>query len=92
MSAWFILSSLGFYPVNPAGGEFVIGAPQVPSAKINVGNGKTFSMEAKNLSIDNKYVEKIELNGKPYDKQTISYKDIMNGSSLIFYMSDTPKK
>jgi putative alpha-1,2-mannosidase len=64
----------------------------VPSAKINVGNGKTFSMEAKNLSIDNKYVEKIELNGKPYDKQTISYKDIMNGSSLIFYMSDTPKK
>jgi len=58
MSAWFILSSLGFYPVNPAGGEFVIGAPQLTSAKINVGNGKTFSMEAKNLSIDNKYVEK----------------------------------
>ena len=92
MSAWFILSSLGFYPVNPAGGEFVIGAPQLTSAKINVGNGKTFSMEAKNLSIDNKYVEKIELNGKPYDKKTISYKDIMNGASLIFYMSATPKK
>lgn len=92
MSAWFILSSLGFYPVNPAGGEFVIGAPQLTSAKINVGNGKTFSMEAKNLSIDNKYVEKIELNGKPYDKKTINYKDIMNGASLIFYMSATPKK
>ena len=92
MSAWYILSSLGFYPVNPSGGEFVIGAPQVPSAKVNVGNGKTFTMEAKNLSVDNKYVEKMELNGQPYDKQTISYKDIMDGATLVFYMTDVAKK
>jgi predicted alpha-1,2-mannosidase len=92
MSAWYVLSSLGFYPVNPVSGEFVFGAPQIPSAKINVDNGKVFSMEAKNLSESNKYVEKIELNGILYDKQTISYKDIMNGASLIFYMTDIPKK
>ena len=92
MSAWYILSSMGFYPVNPVSGEFVIGAPQIPSAKINVGNGKVFSMEAKNLSMSNKYIEKIELNGKTYDKQTVSYNDIVNGASLIFYMTDIPKK
>jgi putative alpha-1,2-mannosidase len=70
----------------------VIGAPQIPAAKIDVGNGKVFSMEAKNISEDNKYVEKIELNGKPYAKQTISYKDIMDGASLVFYMTNQPQK
>jgi putative alpha-1,2-mannosidase len=92
MSAWYIFSSLGFYPVNPVSGEFVIGAPQIPAAKIDVGNGKVFSMEAKNISEDNKYVEKIELNGKPYEKQTIGYNDIMEGASLVFYMTNQPKK
>lgn len=92
MSAWYIFSSLGFYPVNPVSGEFVIGAPQIPAAKIDAGNGKVFSMEAKNISEDNKYVEKIELNGKPYAKQTISYKDIMDGASLVFYMTNQPQK
>ncbi len=88
MSAWYMFSALGFYPMNPVSGEFVLGAPQLPSAKINVGNGKWFTMEAKNLSEHNLYVEKVELNGQPYDKKTISYDDIMGGATLVFYMTD----
>ncbi len=87
MSAWYMFSAMGFYPMNPASGEFVFGAPQIPSARIDVGNGKTFTMEAKNLSKENLYVEKIELNGQPYDKKFITYQDIMNGSKLVFYMT-----
>ncbi len=92
MSAWYMFSTLGFYPMNPVSGEFVLGAPQISSARIDVGNGKIFTMEAKKLSKDNLYVEKIELNGKPYDKKYITYQDIMNGSSLVFYMTNKVTK
>lgn len=68
------------------------GAPQIPSNSIHGGNGKRFTMEAKNLSKENLYVEKVELNEQPYDKKTITYKDTMNGSSLVFYMTDVVKK
>ena len=90
MSAWYMFSVLGFYPMNPVSGEFVLGAPQVAAATIDVGNGKRFTMEAKNLSKENLYVEKVELNGKPHQRKTITYQDIMNGSSLVFYMTDKP--
>ena len=92
MSAWYMFSAMGFYPMNPVSGEFVFGAPQIPAAQINVGNGKVFSMEAKNLSEKNLYVEKIELNGELYTEKFITYADIMNGSSLVFYMTDKPAK
>jgi predicted alpha-1,2-mannosidase len=92
MSAWYMFSAMGFYPVNPVSGEFVLGAPQVTSASLDIGNGKWFTMEAKNLSKENLYVEKVELNGKPYGKRTITYKDIMDGSSLVFYMTSEVKK
>lgn len=92
MSAWYLFSAMGFYPVNPVSGEFVFGAPQIPAAKIDVGGGKTFTMEARNLSEKNLYVERIELNGRPYDKKFITYADIMSGSSLLFYMTDKPAR
>ncbi len=79
---------MGFYPLDPVGGEYVIGAPQVPAATIPLANGKTFTMKTENLSVNNLYVDKIELNGKPYDKKTISHKDIMDGANLVFYMTD----
>lgn len=91
MSAWYMFSAMGFYPMNPVNGEFVLGAPQIEGAKISVGNGKWFTMEAKNLSEKNMYVEKVELNGEEYTEKYITYKDIMSGSSLVFYMTDTPK-
>ena len=92
MSAWFIFSSLGFYPLDPVSGEYVIGAPQIPAATIPLTNGKMFTMRTENLSVSNLYVEKIELNGNPYHKRTISHKDIMDGARLVFYMTDNPKE
>lgn len=92
MSAWYMFSVMGFYPLNPVSGEFVLGAPQVSKIQISVGNGKQFTVEAKNLSDKNMFVEKIELNGKPHTQKTISYKDIMNGSTLVFYMTEKGKQ
>lgn len=90
MSAWYMFSAMGFYPMNPVSGQFVFGAPQIPAAKINLPGGRAFTMEAKNLSDKNLYVEKIELNGKPYTEKFITYKEIIDGSNLVFYMTDKP--
>ena len=91
MSAWLIFSNLGFYPVNPCGGEFVLGAPQIIKAIISLPNDKTFTVEAIDLSEANLYVQSVELNGIKYDKRTISYGEIMNGGILKFYMGNQPK-
>lgn len=90
MSAWYLFSAMGFYPVNPVGGNLVLGAPQIPKAVINLGNGKQFTMEAKNLSEENLYVEKVELNGQPYDEKYITHEAITDGATLVFYMTDRP--
>ena len=89
MSAWYIFSAMGFYPVNPVGGVYVLGAPQVPEVSIALPNGKTFTVTAVELSKKNKYVQKISLNGKPYDKTSINHQDIMNGGNLVFVMGET---
>jgi len=86
MSAWYMFSAMGFYPVNPVSAEYVLGAPQIPSATIHLDNGKTFRMIAHNLSKENKYVKSVKLDGKPYDKKTISHADIMRGATLEFEM------
>lgn len=86
MSAWYILSVLGIYPVNPSSGEYVLGAPQVSSAKISLENGKFLTVEAKNHSDANKYVKEIYLNGKRYDKMSISHSELVNGGRLMFVM------
>ncbi|MGI6073331.1 MAG: GH92 family glycosyl hydrolase [Fermentimonas sp.] len=88
MSAWYMFSAFGFYPVNPVSGELILGAPQVPKAVINVGNNKTFTIEADNLSEENMYVEKVELNGEPLQQIFITYQDIMKGGHLKFYMTN----
>jgi len=88
MSAWYILSSLGFYPVNPANSMFVLGAPQLRKATLHLANGKTFSIEAKNLSSENIYTEKAFLNGKLIEKPFIRYSNIMEGGKLKFMMTN----
>lgn len=88
MSAWYILSSLGFYPVNPASGEFVYGAPQVKKAILHLSNGNSFSMQALNISAENIYTEKAFLNEKPILKPFITYKEIMSGGKLTFEMTN----
>lgn len=87
MSAWYIFSTIGFYPVAPGSDVYQIGSPAVNAATIHLENAKTFSIIAKNQSDKNVYVEKIELNGKPLNRLYITHKEIMNGGKLVFYMS-----
>jgi putative alpha-1,2-mannosidase len=86
MSAWYILSSLGFYPVNPAGNEYILGAPQLKRATLNLADGKEFTVEARNISAENIFTEKAFLNGKPVEKPFITYQQIMSGGTLVFDM------
>ena len=121
MSAWYVFACLGFYPLNPSSGEFVIGAPQVPKAVIRLGGSRscatadetaaphtggsqlvatadaincvpprTFTVIAKNLSKENKYVKSVTLNGKPLDAPILRHADIMRGGELVFEMAATP--
>lgn len=92
MSAWYIFSALGFYPVNPCGGEYVIGAPQFQKAVLKLPLGKFFTVEASNFTKENIYVQSIELNGKPYHNRIIMHQDILNGGTLRFKMGSTPSK
>ena len=88
MSAWYILSILGFYPVNPANGEFVLGSPQVKKATIHLAGDKKFKIGAKNFSEKAIYNDIRILNGNKISQPFITYKEIMNGGNLIFNMTN----
>ena len=90
MSAWYVLSSLGFYPVTPGSNEYIIGAPLFEKATIHLENGKLFTIEANQPTSDFKYVKSVQLNGKEYPFSFISHQDIVNGGSLFFEMTDQP--
>jgi predicted alpha-1,2-mannosidase len=92
MSAWYIFSALGFYPVAPASGEYAIGSPLVKSATVKLENGKTFSVEAKNQSEANVYVQGVTLNGAALKKPSFAHADIMKGGKLVFVMGPQPNK
>lgn len=89
MSAWYILSSLGFYQVEPASGRYWFGSPIFEEATIEVPGGN-FTVKTVNNSPENKYIRKVTLNGKPYDKMYIMHDDIRKGGELVFEMG--PKK
>jgi predicted alpha-1,2-mannosidase len=91
MSAWYIFSALGFYPVAPGSGQYAIGSPAVQHAVIQVGDGKTFTVNVKNQSDKNIYVQKMLLNGKMLNQPFISHEDIMNGGEITFYMGPKHK-
>ncbi len=91
MSAWYLFSAMGFYPVDPASGQYVIGAPQTEETLLRLGGGKTFTVIAHGLSEENKYVKEVRLNGKPLEGITISHEDIISGGILEFDMTNTPK-
>lgn len=90
MSAWYIFSSLGFYPVTPASNEYIIGSPLFDKATINLEDGKTFTVVAENLSQENKYIKAAYLNGKKHPYSYIKHSDIINGGSLVFEMTNSP--
>lgn len=92
MSAWYIFSALGFYPVTPGSDEYAIGSPSVKSAIMQLENGKIFVISANNQSDKNVYVQKILLNGKPLENFTLRHADIMNGGTLTYYMTNKPVK
>jgi putative alpha-1,2-mannosidase len=87
MSAWYILSCLGFYPVNPANGEFVLGSPQVKKATLHLANGKQFVIEGENRSETSVYNDVRILNGIQIKTTFITYNEIMNGGNLKFIMT-----
>jgi predicted alpha-1,2-mannosidase len=90
MSAWYVFSALGFYPVFPASGVYVIGSPIFDKATINLGNGKKFTIETINNGPDKLYIQSIELNGKNYTSSFIRHQDILNGGTMRIKMGDKP--
>jgi len=89
MSAWYIFSAMGFYPVDTVSGEYVIGAPQIPEVALALPNGRNFTVRAEGLSEINKYVASATLDGEPLGT-TISVDRILQGGTLVFTMTDTP--
>ncbi|HHH53527.1 MAG TPA: glycoside hydrolase family 92 protein, partial [Bacteroidetes bacterium] len=90
MSAWYIFSALGFYPLTPGSNEYIIGSPIFDKAVINLENENKFNIITKNNSDKNIYIKTVKLNGKPYNKFYISHIDIMNGGTLEFEMDSLP--
>ena len=88
MSTWYILSSLGFYPINPASSEFILGAPQVKKATLRLKNNKTFTIEAADFSAENIYQENAKLNNSLIQRPFINYSEIMSGGTLNFQMTN----
>ncbi len=91
MSAWYVFSALGFYPVNTTAGEYVFGVPLVNEATIALHNKKSFKVNVLGKSTGKNYVQKITLNGKNYRKSTISHQDIMKGGTMTVYLGKQPK-
>ncbi|OIV41394.1 GH92 family glycosyl hydrolase [Flavobacterium johnsoniae] len=92
MSAWYIFSSLGFYPVAPGSDEYALGSPLVKKAVFNLENGKNFEVEIVNQSDKNVFVSKVLLNGKQLDKPFLKHAAVINGGKITFYMSSKPNK
>ncbi|WP_340678398.1 GH92 family glycosyl hydrolase [Paraglaciecola sp.] len=88
MSAWYLFSALGFYPVDPVSGHYVLGSPAVKQATVHLENGHTFTVKALNQAKQNVYVKQVSYNGKPLTTSYITHQQIMQGGELIFTMSD----
>jgi predicted alpha-1,2-mannosidase len=92
MSAWYIFSAMGFYPVNPANGVYCFGSPQLEKAVIHLGGGKEFTIITHDAGADNVYIQRMLLNGKEYKKNFITHQDIVVGGELEYYMGSKPNK
>ena len=92
MSAWHILSALGFYQVNPSNGVFVFGSPLFDRATLRLPGGRTFEIRAENDPAKNIYIQSVKLNGQPYENSYITYDDIMAGGTLTFVMGPRPNE
>ncbi len=91
ISAWYIFSSLGFYPVTPGSSDYALGSPLVEEAIIQLDNGKTLTITAKNQSAENVYVDKVIVNGSEIEGSLLSHDAIIGGGEIVFEMRNTPK-
>ena len=91
MSAWYVLSSMGIYEVTPGSGNYLIGTPSFSKVKINLENGKAFTVSAPSVSNDNIYIESATKNGTPFNERYITYNDINTGAQLVFNMGNAPR-
>jgi len=91
MSAWYLFSALGFYPVAPGSDRYSLGSPVVRSAKLTLENGKALNIEARDQSEKNVYVESVSLNGRKLNRHYLTHSEIMNGGTLVFQMSSRPR-
>lgn len=92
MSAWYVFTTMGFYPVCPGTNQYVLGAPYVPYVKLCLPNGNVFEIKAPQVSDSKRYVKAVKLNGKLYSKMYITHEDLLNGGVLEFIMSSSPNK
>lgn len=92
MSAWYVMSALGLYPVCPGNPEYILTSPLFDKVTLNLENGKKFVISAENQSLENKYIQSVTLNGEPYTHSYITHNDIMKGGELHFVLSDVPNK
>ena len=89
MSAWYMFAALGFYPVCPVSGEYILASPTFDKAVIHLPGGKEFTIITKNAGPQNVYVKSMTLNGKPYDDIALRYEDLIRGGEMIFEMAAT---
>ncbi len=92
MSAWYIMSALGIYSVDPVSGDYVLGSPLFDVATLDLGDGKKLSIRAVNNGPDHPYVQAVEWNGVAHTKSWIRHDDLMRGGTLVFHMSGQPNK
>lgn len=90
MSAWYVMSALGFYPVNPVSGKYEIGTPLFRKARIRLENGKTFTIKAPAVNADNIYVKSVKVDGKPWHESYLTHDQIMSGATVEFEMTAEP--
>ena len=90
MSAWFVFSAMGFYPVNPVNGIYELGTPLFKKMQLHLDNGNIFTVNAPDVSKENIYIRSIKIDGKPYDKTFITHEQIMSGATVDMEMSATP--
>ena len=91
-SAWYVFSALGFYPVCPGSNQYVLGTPYFDNVTLHLENGKTFNIEAKGNTTATRYVDRMTLNGAPYNHNYLNHSDLVNGGNIVFNMSATPNK
>ncbi|MCG8474893.1 MAG: GH92 family glycosyl hydrolase [Cytophagales bacterium] len=92
MSAWYVLSAMGFYPVNPASGDYIIGTPVFDEVKLHLNSGKELIIKASKVSKDNIYIQRVTVNGKPYTKSFFTHKMLEKGGEIVFEMGPKPNK